>query len=233
MHVASPVESSNAEHCQDMGLPVIAGATSKEFLPEDQACSDADNDRVDSAAKPEETVEELQDSNQESGTLSPEFQQPIGLVVEEPKSDTMILGEVKACECASPQTDAPEETKAQLESEELAAYTDVLGINKREADESFAEAFEVEHEVKRARRSTGSSQDFGNVDGAEHLTAAATLHHTEDQDLANETEATAPIAGAVDDQEASINDVVYHEENFEDYLRPAKRVRTESEEHEG
>jgi len=29
MHVASPVESSNAEHCQDMGLPVIAGATSK------------------------------------------------------------------------------------------------------------------------------------------------------------------------------------------------------------
>jgi len=51
--------------------------------------------------------------------------------------------------------------------------------------------------------------------------------------LANETEATAPIAGAVDDQEASINDVVYHEENFEDYLRPAKRVRTESEEHEG
>jgi len=128
--------------------------------------------------KPEKTVEELQDSSQESGTLSPEFQPPVGVVVEEPECDTMILGEVKACECTSPQTDAPAETKAQLESEELAAYTDVLGINKREADESFAEAFEVEHEVKRARRSTGSSQDFGNVDSAEHLTAAATLHHT-------------------------------------------------------
>jgi len=211
-YVAQPVETSSAEPCQEMGPDVISGATSKELLPEDQACSDADDDNEDSATKQEEAV---------------------GLVAEESESDTMTLGEVKACECAPQQTDAPEETKTPLASEELAVYTHVPFINKREADESCAEAFEVDHEVKRARHSTSSSQDCGDVDSTSHMAATTALHNIENQDLANETEVTGPTAGAVDDPEVSVSDVGNQEENSEEHSRPAKRARTHSEEREG